>query len=267
MSYILNALRKSERERQAFEPDTVTNRILIPQPPQHQRSTKLIAALIVSNLMLLAYFLWFTQKTQPVAPPPADAQPAAPMVKPPAEPPVEAMAPKPAARPPEPKAPSIAEIIETRTIPAPQPPAKPADAKKPLTEAVKPMTAPPRPTPPKAEPIKATVTKPASKPAPLPEKQIAPTIAAIQEPAPAPSPARNDVPFLDELPAEFRRKVPKLPINVFVYSPVPAERFVMIDMVKYTPGQFIKDQMELKEIRPDSLIVSYNSRVFKIKRP
>lgn len=263
MSYILNALRKSERERQAFEPDTVTNRILIPQQPQHQRFTKLIAALIVSNLILLAYFLWFTQKTQPVAPPPADTQPAAPMVKSPAEPPVEAMAPKPEARPPEPKAPTIAEIVETRTMPAPQPPAKPVDAKKPLTGTVTPVAAPPRPIPPKAEPVRAAVTKPA----PLLEKQIAPTIAAVQESAPPPSPARNDVPFLDELPAEFRRKVPKFPINVFVYSPVPAERFVMIDMVKYTPGQLIKDQMELREIRPDSLIVSYNSRVFKIKRP
>jgi general secretion pathway protein B len=268
MSYILNALRKSERERQAVEPDTVTTRILVSQPPQHQRSSKLIAALIISNLIIVAYFLWFTQKTQPVALlPPADTQPAAPMAKPTITPPAEAVPPKSEIRPPEPKAPSIAEIIETRTAALPQPPVKPAVVQKPLIEPVKPAIAPPRPVPQKAAPVKIAANKPEPKAEPLPVKQIEPAIAAITEPAPVSPPAKHDLPFLNELPAEFRRTVPQLPINVFVYSPVPAERFVMIDMVKYTPGQRIKDQLDLKEIRPDSLIVSYNNRLFKIKRP
>lgn len=274
MSYILNALRKSERERQAIEPDTVTTRILIPQPLQHQRSTKLIAALIISNLIILAYFLWFTQKTQPVdALPPADTQPAAPMVKPPVAPPAEIMTPKPEARLPEPKDASIAEIIEARTVPASQPPAQPVVASKPVIEPVKPAVAPPKPAPQKVEPVKNAAIKPeplpaiVNKPAPSPAKSVEPIITAIAKPAPATLPAKDDLPFLNELPAEFRRTVPKLPINVFVYSPAPDERFVMIDMVKYTPGQLIKDQLELKDIRPDSLVVSYNNRLFKIKRP
>lgn len=272
MSYILNALRKSERERQAIEPDTVTTRILIPQPPQHQRSTKLIPALIISNLIILAYFLWFTQKTQPVvALPPADTQPAAPIVKPSVAPPAEIMTPKSEARLPEPKDASIAEIIEARTVPASQPPAKPVVANKPVVEPVNPAVAPPKPAPQKAEPVKNAVINPESLPVivnkPAPVKPIEPVVTAAAKPAPAALPAKDGLPFLNELPAEFRRTVPKLPINVFVYSPVPAERFVMIDMVKYTPGQLIKDQLELKDIRPDSLVVSYDNRLFKIKRP
>lgn len=239
MSYILNALRKSEQDRQAVEPDKVTHRILV-QPPHPQRATRLIAALIISNLLILAYFLWFTQKPQPDAPAPAGKQPDAPAVKPAPAPPADIMpTSEPEARPPEPKLPSIAEIVEARVIPA-----KSATAvKKPLTEPVKPTPAPPQPPRPEVESAENAVAKPAS------------------------LPAKNHLPFLNELPAEFRRELPSLPINVFVYSPKPAERFVMIDMVKYTPGQRIKDLLELKEIRSDSLIVSYNDRLFKIKRP
>jgi general secretion pathway protein B len=63
-----------------------------------------------------------------------------------------------------------------------------------------------------------------------------------------------------------RQSLPTLPINVFSYSSTPAERFVMIDMVKYVPGQTIKNALELKEITEDGIIVRYEGRVFKIKR-
>ncbi|WP_020158226.1 general secretion pathway protein GspB [Methylobacter marinus] len=264
MSYILNALRKSEQDRQAVEPDKVTNRILAQQPRQPQRATRLIAALIISNLLILAYFLWFTQKPQPDAPTPAGKQPDASAVKPSLAPPVDIRPPpEPEARPPEPKLPSIAEIVEARVIPA-----KTATAiKKPLTEPVKPAPAPPQPVRLKAGPVEASgpADNAVDKPASLPGKKTGPVMTALEQPASLP--AKNHLPFLNELPAEFRRELPSLPINVFVYSPKPAERFVMIDMVKYTPGQRIKDLLELKEIRSDSLIVSYNDRLFKIKRP
>lgn len=264
MSYILNALRKSEQDRQAVEPDKVTNRILAQQPPHPQRATTLIAALIISNLLILAYFLWFTQKPQPDSLTPAGKQPDASAVKPSLAPPVDIIPPpEPEARPPEPKLSSIAEIVEARVIPA-----KTATAvKKPLTEPVKPAPAPPQPVRPKAGPVEASgpVDNAVDKPASLPGKKTGPVMAALERPVS--SSAKNHLPFLNELPAEFRRELPSLPINVFVYSPKPAERFVMIDMVKYTPGQRIKDLLELKEIRSDSLIVSYNDRLFKIKRP
>jgi len=38
-------------------------------------------------------------------------------------------------------------------------------------------------------------------------------------------------------------------------------------MVKYKPGQQIKDAMLLKEILPDGFVIDYQNRVFKIKRP
>ena len=80
-------------------------------------------------------------------------------------------------------------------------------------------------------------------------------------------PVKKDVPFLSDLPFEFRQTIPKFTTNVFVYSNHPEESFVMIDMVKYKPGQQIKEAMVLKEIRPNSLVVVYQNQAFQIERP
>ena len=100
--------------------------------------------------------------------------------------------------------------------------------------------------------------------------QTTPAIASavkVERDPPKTNPVKNDIPFLSDLSFEFRQSVPKLNINVFVYSQHPEERFVMIDMIKYTPGQQIKDTMVLKEIRPESLVVVYQNQTFQIKRP
>lgn len=254
MSYILNALRKSERERQAVEPDTVTSRIVVHQPPLHQNSTKLIAALIAINLAFLVYFFGFTEKT-----PPAVTQPVASVTKTTETSRLETTSqPHTTTKPAAPKIPPIAEIVEARsaapvTPPSQPAPVKPAAVKKQPLEPVKPMLEPQQPVVLVVESAEDAIKKPV---------QVAATV-----PAPLPVPARSDLPFLNELPAEFSRSLPDLPINVFSYSSSPAERFVMIDMVKYVPGQRIKDLLELKEIRPDSIVVSYNDRTFKIRRP
>jgi general secretion pathway protein B len=69
------------------------------------------------------------------------------------------------------------------------------------------------------------------------------------------------------LPIEFRRTIPELNINVFVYSEHGEESFVMIDMVKYKSGQQLKNGMTLKAILNDSLVIVYQNREFQIERP
>lgn len=269
MSYILNALRKSERERQAIAPDTVTGRIAIHQPSQHKSSAKLIAALILVNVCVLVYF-GFMQTN-----PPSPERPVAAVVKPELSLP-ETTASSAAQSSSAPKTPPPAENIAGKspaTVAAL--PAKAPTAKKQPVQPVKPAIAPPQPpestkpavikseTPPskRIEPLKEAVTplKPAPQPIALARN--------ITEQTVRPTPVKNDLPFLEDLPGEVSRSLPNLPINVFSYSSIPAERFVMIDMVKYVPGQRIKDQLELKEIREDSIVVSYQNRTFKIRRP
>lgn len=247
MSYILNALRKSERERQAIEPDSVTSRIVSRQPPRNQNSTRLIALLILINLAFIVYFLGFSQKT----PPASAAQPVASAVMPEKSARAALITPPtttPKLKLPAPKPPVIAQIVDPK-IPASSAAPKPLSP----TVAIK--------KPPTIEPAKPT-TPPPTEPA---VQKVQPVVNAVEKPKPAQ--IKSDLPFLDDLPAEFRRSLPDFHINVFSFSPVPTERFVMIDMVKYVVGQRIKDMLELKEIRSDSIVVGYEDQTFIIKRP
>jgi len=76
----------------------------------------------------------------------------------------------------------------------------------------------------------------------------------------------NDFPFLSELDYDFRRKVPDMDINVYVYAEKQQDRFIMINMKKYLTGQLMESGITLKEIRIDSLLVEYRHRIFQIKR-
>jgi len=78
---------------------------------------------------------------------------------------------------------------------------------------------------------------------------------------------KPSIPLLSELPLEFRRQVPKLNINVFVYADEPQQRFVIVDMVKYRTGENIQQKIQLKEILRDSLVVEYMGKIFRIMRP
>jgi general secretion pathway protein B len=91
--------------------------------------------------------------------------------------------------------------------------------------------------------------------------------ATIQQTAPVNKPANDDIPLLASLPTDFQREVPSLNINVFVYSEIPEERFVVINMSKYLAGQKLDNGTEILEIRADSLVLEYLGRKFRIERP
>lgn len=254
MSFILNALRKSEQERQALQSEAVTDKILLPQPPQNRsKTTKLLVFLFIANVLVIFGIVWFVRNNLMSTPdtmastisPSLSAQDAK-------------LEPKAIAKSTQPKRPaqkaeseitSIAELID-KEKPEPAPlPVKPVITKKPAAETIK-------------QPIITNNSEPQIQAIPA----IAPVVK-VQSDEPGAIPVINDVPFLSDLPFEFRQTVPKFTVNVFVYSQYPEERFVMVDMVKYKPGQQIKDAMLLKEILPDSFVVDYQSRTFKIKRP
>lgn len=246
MSFILNALRKSEQERQALQSENVTDKILLPQPPQSRsKATKLLVFLTVANVLVITGVVWFVRNNLMSAPA------AAPTIL--ALPQETKLEPKPAAIQPERQTAeseaSIAELIDQEK-PEPTPlPVKPASTKKLPAEII---------------------TQPSVANSPEPQMQNSPAIvpaAKIQANMPEAAAVPGGIPLLSDLPAEFRQKVPKFTINVFVYSQAAEERFVMVDMVKYKPGQQIKDAMLLKEILPDGFVVEYQNRVFKIKRP
>lgn len=262
MSYILNALRKSEQERQARQPETATERILLPQRKPKRKTALWIAAILLSNLLIISGFVWLSSR-------------------------------KTASTPAAPKAPATARVETTaRTPPQPsaahpgKPSAPPAPAKEPASASIAEQAAvnlpPKNPLPSKAGNARKTIAarspeaakagnngfmtrpdpiKPAAKQTPPPANPGAneATAAAPAEP--------QRIPFLEELPYDVRQSIPKMTVNVFVYSPNVTESFVVINMEKYKTGQFTRDSVELKEIRADSLIARYHDQIFRLGRP
>lgn len=76
----------------------------------------------------------------------------------------------------------------------------------------------------------------------------------------------GNIPFLSALSYEFRRTVPSININVFVYTDNEEGRFIMVDMKRYQEGQDVEEGVTLKEIRKNSIVVEYSNRIFQIKR-
>jgi general secretion pathway protein B len=253
MSFILNALRKSEQERQALQSENVTDKILLSQPPQNSsKATKLLVFLFIANVLVITGIVWFVRNNLMSTPDTAapTASPRLQETKPEPKVVADAIQPERQAQRAESET-SIAEMIyKEKPEPAPLP-VKPVNIKKPVAETVR----------------QAVISG-----NPEPQMQAAPAVAPapavkVQTDEPGAAPVIQGIPFLSDLPFEFRQKVPKFTINVFVYSQTAEERFVMVDMVKYKPGQQIKDAMLLKEILPDGFVVEYQNQVFKIKRP
>lgn len=254
MSYILDALRKSEQQRQATNPDSVTDRILVNQPQLKQKSTKWIIALVISNLLAIGYFAWFfTQKNTQEPSQKIAINPGKQILQPSEShlptvlAPERITAPKPnqpldsQVKPTSPS-PSIAQLIEARKATEIQQPIKQVPEKKPLT--VK-----------KELPKRSAIAT---------EIHHEPSEILPEEPAHLP--VKKGILAVDDLPYEVRNTLPNLNINVFSYAQQPEDRFVIIDMVKYKTGQHIKGSVLLKEIRPDSIVLQYDGNTFRIER-
>lgn len=255
MSFILNALRKSERERQALQPDTVTDRILVQHPqPSRNKKARFFAFLIIGNVLIISCATWWFIRSMSPSPETsaqivAQSIPAQTTNTNPKSIAEVTLSQNSLAKKARQKTPSIAEWAETKKpLPAPVP----APTAKTAVDKIKPLAIAKSELPLEKAPA---IANPPHVPEAMP---VLPVKTA---------PVKRDIPFLTDLPFEFRQTIPKFNINVFVYSQQPEERFVMIDMVKYKTGQQIKDSMVLKDIRPDSLVVMYNNQVFQIERP
>ena len=142
MSFILNALRKSEQERQALQPETVTDRILLHQPQQNRSKTaKFFAFLIIGNVLIIACIVWFVRNNSTPTPDTTAQTISKPLSA--QETKVESKAiaksdsPERPTQKAESKTTSIAEWVEAQK-PEPAPlPVKPVITKKPATDTIK----------------------------------------------------------------------------------------------------------------------------------
>lgn len=337
MSYILNALRKSEKERQARETLSLENRVLEVQEVHKPWKTWLILVLIAMNLAALSYFFWQIRQN----PDPASSAPAESKVLAQASPPdlsnpgksgknsfpearteaIKLPAQKIAGRKELPISERVDQkkSLQTRKTSAPtleekvttlvdvankegltvlkrsekkEGTVKTADSAKQENIGNNPSSS----IPPGGDGVKKisentrskqVASKGVSRDAIVEETEKSPDNiqkrssgmttessdpgnnrkAAPSAKRPDKKAAKREIPFIDELPVEFRRNFPDLNINVYVYSENPDESFIMVDMVKFIPGQDISEGMELKEIHHESMVVEYEGKKIQIRRP
>ncbi len=225
MSFILDALRKSESERQRRVGPGLAQ---VPAAVARDKATVwlpvLIGLLAVNAVVMASVFLW----PDPVAHRP-DAEPVNPTVKANPSPPAETDA-YTEIPPPSVSKSSAPLMSQQRDV-------RPLSAE--LSEPVALKTATVETIP------RATEITPSS----------------LVTPSPAEIDTTN-YPTLTDLRLSGMLSLPDIHVDVHVFSANPAERFVFINMRKYREGEATNEGPVVRTIRPDGVVFNYRGTLF-----
>jgi len=229
MSYILEALRKADAERERGSVPDLHAQLLPPGAAQLQAEaprTSLLPWLAVGVLLaIVAGGAWFVLgRDEPVA-----------VAVVPSAPPAVASATASAAA-------AVASAAATAPVPAAAPPPRPA------------AKAAPARRPPPATPSSVARANPAPKAA----------TAKAAAPAPKSEAAPPRVPALGELPGELRQQVPPLVIGGSVYSPQASARMVIVNGQVFQEGSRLAPELKLEQIRQKAAVFSIQGQLFEV---
>ena len=87
----------------------------------------------------------------------------------------------------------------------------------------------------------------------------APTATA---PAKAPPPAGASAQPYAELPFSVRKSLPELRLSMHVYMVDPSRRFVVLNDSRLTEGEKTNDEIFVREIRPDGVVLEFQNQRF-----
>ena len=237
MSYILEALKKSQAERQLGELPSIH----APQVQLHggaashgaRRGPVWLALGGVSVAVAAALLLWQPWQAGVAAPAPAPAL---------------APAPAPAVLAQAVPAPLPAPVAAAPAPAVPLASAPPAGSAAPVHHA-RPVAEPPQESPGQAPPA-----------APAPVPAAAPPVAA---PASAPA-AEETVPAMRDLPEPIQRQIPAVAIGGYIYSKNPADRLLLIDKVLRHEGEELAPGLVLEKLQPKGAIFSFKGYRYRV---
>jgi general secretion pathway protein B len=270
MSYILDALKKSEKERQrGTVPDLMTAQDVIEEGPKRRSLWPyLLVGALILNAGLLAWWLaWRSGKPPVAAQPPATQQRVA---KAPDQ--ENRSADAGSAVPPSPSK------LPQATEPAPRSAAEKKPVSRPEVPAAG-VNVPPVDVirQPRQDEMKTDMQRnKENKPAPhekglsgiasLPPQQT-PAVKhsdAESEQAALPPPAPNKLYSLQELPASLRQGLPDFAISTHLFSSDVSSRMVRINGQLLREGEFLNAGLKLEEITFEGVVFSYQKYRFRI---
>lgn len=236
MSFILDALKKSEKKRETAEvPNLHTVHGEGPPSPKKRRPLwpYLLIAVLLLNAGVLLWYVFFREEPQIalVANDPVKTEVAA-------------------------TAPVAPAIPAPLAVAAPEP----------VPLSPEPVVAPPQPAP---APAPATVVREVAPPPPVESRPEAPAVAPVAEPVAPPTPIAVGPPpvlELEDLPGDVRGRVPEMTISVYAYSVTPASRLVRINNRILREGGYLDVGLRLEEIAPRELIFTFEGFRFRVPK-
>ncbi len=79
-----------------------------------------------------------------------------------------------------------------------------------------------------------------------------------------PNPAPDKIYNLSELPLPLQQKLPAFVISAYIYSDEPNSRMVKINGKIRKEGQDIQEGVKLEEIKPDGIVLNYLNYLFRV---
>ena len=232
MSYILEALKKSDQQRQRGAAPTLQGAQVTVAAPK--RPLFIYYGLLAAVLLGAGIMIGWLRPWQPEQPPP-ETEPIA------AKSPIsisQQAAPAPLTAPPETLSKTAQEFPAPNLTRAGQP--------VPVVGAMKPNN-----------PALVSSGTP-SAPAPIPDKTMpekpASLVGVAQE--------QKAIP-MDELPLQIRQEIPAMTVQLHAYSSKPSERLVYINSIRLLEGGSLTLGLRLEQITPDGMIFSYKGYRFK----
>ncbi len=231
MSYILEALKKAQAERQLGNAPTIhapPPMYAAPDRAQGGNRRNLVIGLGLGVLVAAGALLWVRHGgEQPVRLAAA---------------PVTAPAPAPTA------------VVVPPVAPAPAPTPTPAPAPAPREAA-----------PVAAKPAPAKVAAPALPPvrvaeAPVSAVPVVPApVAAAQQPA-----GEENLRTLQQLPEAVRREIPQVSFGGYIYSPTPGESLLLVDKMLRREGEEVAPGLVLERLMPKAAVMNYRGTRYRV---
>jgi general secretion pathway protein B len=239
MSFILDALRKSEQERQRHLSPGMADLRARNRVAGRPYWLPLVIVLVGINIGLLL-FLWLNSGSGPQTTAPVAVAPVA-----------------------DPAATNAAPVTAPITAAVP---VLPTETTIPAATSAPPVSIEPT----QMEPVTvAAADRSLSSelvPRPLPAQDPVSAPAESLSAPPAPTSSYGNLPTLTELAMAGTISLNPLNIDMHVYSPQAAERFVFINMNKYREGDSLREGPVLTTITEDGVILDYQGRSFLVTR-
>lgn len=235
MSYILEALKKAQAERQLGATPTIHAPTLDGNATRETQSTPWKPLALAAGALAVvgvAALLWRQHETPAVAAtasaaPQAAARPAAPLVMP-----------------------AAPAVVAVRSVPSEPPAAAPVPASVPA-----PAPAVAASVPASAVVAAAVPPTPAHKPAPDAAK---PAKVAAVEPQEEPAQLRS------ELPEPIQRSIPPIAMGGYMYSKNPADRLLLIDKVLRHEGEEVAPGLVLEKLQPKAAVFTFKGYRYRV---